>query len=39
MAVFHRTKSRGTKFMPMIWMLIVAVLIAEVIYITYRSVG
>ena len=34
----NRSKSRN-KLMPMIWLLIVAVLIGEVVYITYRSLG
>ncbi|WP_455209628.1 FHA domain-containing protein [Kaarinaea lacus] len=34
----NRNKSRN-KVMPMIWLLIVAVLIVEVVYITYRSLG
>ena len=34
----NRGKSR-LKIMPMIWMLIVTILIVEVVYITYRSLG
>lgn len=34
----NRSKPRS-KLLPMIWMLIVAVLIGEVVYITYRSMG
>jgi pSer/pThr/pTyr-binding forkhead associated (FHA) protein len=34
----NRSKPRS-KLMPMIWLLIVAVLVAEVVYITYRALG
>lgn len=35
----NRRKPRSSKALPMIWMLIVAVLIVELVYITYRSLA